>query len=204
MVHIWANDYLKYDGHDVETVHIFLSGCGETNKSHLMKVIYNTISKTLTYHCKDPEKPRVLLLGPTGISAVNIGRTIIHSGFGINPGPNVLIDKSKAALNYKLFINLLNKIRVGNIDDDVENLLKARFINQSDENYSKDTLHMYEENEPAMKKNKVVLNNLPGELYTIQANGKVSDDCKYPLALIKAAWNKKTNARFTKVSEVKS
>ena len=82
----------------------------------------------MTYHCKDPEKPRVLLLGPTGISAVNIGRTTIHSGFGINPGPNVLIDKSKAALNYKLFIDLLNKVRVGNIDDDVENLLKAKLI----------------------------------------------------------------------------
>ena len=27
--------------------------------------------------------------------------------------------------NDKLFIDLLNKVRVGNIDDDVENLLKA-------------------------------------------------------------------------------
>ena len=88
-------------------------------------------------------------------------------------------------------IDLLNKVRVGNIDDDVENLLKAKLINESDENYSKDTLHMYGENEAAMKKNKVVLNNLPGELYTIQANDKVPDDCKYALALIKAAWNKK-------------
>ena len=30
--------------------------------------------------------------------------------------------------NDKLFIDLLNKVRVGNIDDDVENLRKARFI----------------------------------------------------------------------------
>ena len=28
----------------------------------------------------------------------------------------------------KLFIDLLNKARVGNIDDDAENLLKARFL----------------------------------------------------------------------------
>ena len=34
----------------------------------------------------------------------------------------------------KLFVNLLNEIRVGNIDDDVEKLLKARFIHESDEN----------------------------------------------------------------------
>ena len=29
--------------------------------------------------------------------------------------------------------DLLNKVQVGNIDDDVENLLEARFIRESDE-----------------------------------------------------------------------
>ena len=38
---------------------------------------------------------------------------------------------------------MLNKGRVGNIDDDVENLLMARFIRKSDENYPKDALHMH-------------------------------------------------------------
>ena len=53
--------------------------------------------------------------------------------------------------NDKLFIDLLNKVRVGNTDDgDAENLLKARFLSESDENYPKDALHMYAENEPAM------------------------------------------------------
>ena len=67
-------------------------------------MIYNTTSKTLFYHCKDPEKPRVLLLGPTGISAVNIGGTTIHSGLRIKPGTNLfgLNDKSKAALRNRL------------------------------------------------------------------------------------------------------
>ena len=60
--------------------------------------------------------------------------------------------------NDKLFIDLLNKVRVGNIDDDVENLLKARFIRESDENYPKDALHMCGENEPAMKRNETILN----------------------------------------------
>ena len=69
-----------------------------------MKVIYNAISKTLLYHCKDPEKPRILLLGPTGISVVNIGGTTIHSGLGIKPGIKLvgLNDKSKTALRNKL------------------------------------------------------------------------------------------------------
>ena len=247
-------------------MHIFLSGSGGTGKCHLVKVIYNSISKTLLYHSKDPEKPGVLTLVPTGISAVNIGGTTIHSGLGIKPGAKLLglNDKSKATLrnrlsevkfliivelsmvssdlwtdidsqlgeifmmfpekafaglsvmnaadllqlpplrgklilsqfsdkdsikhllglqlwhlfqyaeltevvrqNDQLFIDLLNKVRVGNIDDDLEKLLKARFIHESDENYPIDVLHMYAKNKPAMKRNEAVLNNLPGELYTI-------------------------------------
>ena len=69
--------------------------------------------------------------------------------------------------NDKLFVDLLNKVRVGNFDDDVENLLKAWFIHESDENYPKDALHMYAEKEPAMKRNDTVLNDLPDELYKI-------------------------------------
>ena len=54
-------------------------------------------------------------------------------------------------------------MRVGKIDD-VEKLLKATFIHESDENYPKDALHMYAENEPATKRNESVLNNLFSEL----------------------------------------
>ena len=100
MVHTRDKDYVKYDEHDVKSMHIFLSGSGGTGKSHFVKVIYNAISKTLLYYCKDPEKPRVLLLGPTRISAVNIRGTTIHSVLGTKPGTKLLglNDKSKAAL----------------------------------------------------------------------------------------------------------
>ena len=50
--------------------------------------------------------------------------------------------------NDKLFIDLLKKVWVGNINVDVENLFKTRFISESDENNLKDALQM---NEPAMK-----------------------------------------------------
>ena len=101
VVHTRAKNYVKYNRQDVAPVHIFLSGSGGTGKSHLVKVIYNSsISKTLLYHCKDHEKPRVLLLEPTEISAVNIGGTTVHSGLGIKPGTKLfcLNDKSKSAL----------------------------------------------------------------------------------------------------------
>ena len=62
----------------------------DTGKSHLVKTIYQAISKELLYHSKEPDKPRVFLLGPTGISAVNIGRTTIHSRLDIKTGANYL------------------------------------------------------------------------------------------------------------------
>ena len=52
-------------------------------KSHLVKVIYNTIPKTLLYHHKNSEKPRVIWLGPMWISAVKLGGTTIQSGVGV-------------------------------------------------------------------------------------------------------------------------
>ena len=94
--------------------------------------------------------------------------------------------------NDKSFIDMLNKVRLDNIDDDVEQLLKARFVCDSDGNYyPKDALHMYAEKEPAIGRNEAVLNNLPGELYTIEADDKIPDNGKYPLAMILAAQNQK-------------
>ena len=104
----------------------------------------------------------------------------------------------------KLFIALLNKVQVGVIDDDVDNLFKARFTHDYDENYLSDALHMYAENEPALKRNEAVLNDLPSELYIIEAKDKIPDSCKYPVVLIQAAQNQKqTNtgdlAKFRKL-----
>ena len=42
-----------------------------------------------------------------------------------------------------------------------------------------------------MKRNEAVLRDLPDELYTIEADDKIPDNCKYPLALIQAAQNEK-------------
>ena len=50
VVHEYAKDYGKYDGHDFEPVDIFVSGSGGTGKSHLVNVKYSDISKTFPYH----------------------------------------------------------------------------------------------------------------------------------------------------------
>ena len=62
--------------------------------------------------------------------------------------------------NDKLFIDLHHKVRVDNIDDDVEKLLKERFRHESDEHCSKEAFHMYAQTGPTMKRNKAVLNDL--------------------------------------------
>ena len=48
---------------------------------------------------------------------------------------------------------------------------------------------MYTENEPVMKRIEALLNDLLGELYTIETNDKVPDNCKYSLALFQAPQN---------------
>ena len=61
----------------VEPLHIFLTGKGGCGKSHLIRAIYHSITKMLGYHDKDMEKPRVMLLAPTGVAAINIGGTLL-------------------------------------------------------------------------------------------------------------------------------
>ena len=52
----------------------------------MVKSTCNTVSEILPINCKKTDKPRVLLLGPTGISAINIGETTIHCTLGIKLG----------------------------------------------------------------------------------------------------------------------
>ena len=72
----------------------------------------------------------------------------------------------------------------------VEKLLKTRFIHKPHENYPKDALHMYSKNEWT-KRNDAILNAFPRELYSIEVDDKIPDNCKYSLPTIKAAQNQK-------------
>ena len=78
VVHTWLKDYVKYDGHYFESVHIFLLHKGWASKSHLVKVVYNTPSQT--YWVSIAKILKKTRLGPTETLAINIGGTTIHSG----------------------------------------------------------------------------------------------------------------------------
>ena len=58
------------------------------------------------------------------------------------------------------FINLLNKIRIGDIDGDRQQKLKAGFVNETADNYPRNAVHMFAENYPTLY-NKRILDTLP-------------------------------------------
>ena len=43
----------------------------------------------------------------------------------------------------EMFINLLNKIRVGQIDQNAEHVIKSRFIDKDDTTYPCNILHIF-------------------------------------------------------------
>ena len=59
--------------------------------------------QVLGYKGGDADKPRIFLLAPTGVAAININGTTIHSGLGINVGSKLypLNDQQRAALRNK-------------------------------------------------------------------------------------------------------
>ena len=68
-------------------------------------------------------------------------------------------------------------------------LLKARFIDQSNKNYSHDALHIYAKTTPIVLRNQNVLDNLPGEVYLIESSSKTIDDCRYLFSVIQSTHN---------------
>ena len=82
-----------------------------------MKVIYQSLTKTLSYGDVVIEKPKVLLMAPTGIAAIQVDGTTIHTGLGIPVGCfgtklPLLHDKMKCNLR-----NHLSDLKVIIIDE---------------------------------------------------------------------------------------
>ena len=92
VLHKWSGDYIKRKNLRSKTIqilnpfHLFITGGGGVGKPHLIKTIYMSLNKVMMYKGGDPEKPRILLLAPTGVAAVYINGTTIHAGLQINIG----------------------------------------------------------------------------------------------------------------------
>ena len=111
IVYKWGKNHVKHLHsqycHIEEPIHIFITGNGGCGKSHLVKTIYHSLTKLFTYNRSNLEKERVLLLAPTGVAAINIGGTTIHSALCIHKPDNKggilrLNDKDRSMLRNKL------------------------------------------------------------------------------------------------------
>ena len=63
----------------IQPLYLFLTGGAGVGKSFLTKILYQYLTKTFSYRNSSLDKRKVLLLSPTGVAAVNIDGTTIHS-----------------------------------------------------------------------------------------------------------------------------
>ena len=73
---------------DKNAFYHFVNGNAGTGKSMLIKAIYNTMNRYYNRLIGIPDAVYVLLTGPTGMSAYNIGGTTVHSALGLNVSQN--------------------------------------------------------------------------------------------------------------------
>ena len=76
-----------------------------------------------------------------------------------------------------MFVNLVNKIRKDEIDQNVEHIIKSWFIDKNDPHYPGDVLHIFAENAPATRHNNKQLKQIPGELVKIQTKDQLPKNC---------------------------
>ena len=106
VVYTWAKTFMQHSKeHSINTVkplYIFLSGNAGCGKSYLLKCMHQALSKILSRK-GDNSKPKVMLMAPTGVAAINISGTTLHTGLGI-PCNNFhpLSDKQRTTLRMKL------------------------------------------------------------------------------------------------------
>ena len=60
----------------IEPVRLFITGGAGVRKSQLMKTISMFLTKTM--NSGSPDKPKVLILTPTGVAAININEATIN------------------------------------------------------------------------------------------------------------------------------
>ena len=82
------------------------------------------------------------------------------------------------------FIKVLNQIKEGNIDEDVEHTLKAQFLETK--LYPEHIVHMFTENKPVKRHNETQLNNFDSQLVCIKAIGEFPKNINVPESQIDA------------------
>ena len=89
LIEIWMNFLSWYkagqrNAQPLEPLHIFLTGNVGCGKSFIMKVLYQSSTKVLSYgNVVSLDKPKVLLMTPTGVPEINLDGLTIHAALSI-------------------------------------------------------------------------------------------------------------------------
>ena len=91
----------------------------------------------------------------------------------------------------KFFIDVLNKIRVADVDSNIVKVLKSRFVNLDDHNYPEHALHIFAENGPVSAHNLMMLNKLRSDLVAIHIIDSIPANTGFTQCQIMAEQNRK-------------
>ena len=91
----------------------------------------------------------------------------------------------------EMFLNLLNKRRVGQIEQTIEHAIKSRFTHKDDTSYPGNIFHIFAEHGSVKRSNHNQLKHIPGKLITISAKDEVSKNSK--ISNVTEAQNRKTS-----------
>ena len=76
-----------------------------------------------------------------------------------------------------LLMNLLKKIRVGNIDQSCKDILTSWFIEGKDPKYSFYALHIFAKNALGQRYNSFILNNIQNKSFSMPTKDKIQKSC---------------------------
>ena len=68
----------------VDPIDLFVTGCAGAGKSDLIKALYHKAVKTFRYDTMNPDRPTVAFMDPTGVAAIYINCTTIHTALSIS------------------------------------------------------------------------------------------------------------------------
>ena len=106
----------------------------------------------------------------------------------------------------KYFIEMLNKIRKGLVDESSEKMLRSRFVDKSNSNYPKYGLHVFAEKEPVSSHIVELLNEIPNNEIGIHSIDTLTTNFKIPQCQITATQNQSLSKKggLAKILKIKN
>ena len=101
----------------VDSPTLLIIGGAGFGKSYLMETICMFLNKNFNLYSGSPDKPKVLILSPTGVVAININGTTINSGLSIPPYLNGYTLPRPSDSERGRFRNLYSEVLVVLIDE---------------------------------------------------------------------------------------